>query len=243
MKLAAAQLRPVAGAVEKNILKHRELIELAIARSAEFVLFPELSLTGYEPTLAKGLVLDLHAAWLDLFQDLSDAQGVAIGVGGPTSAPHDGVRISMFVIQPGRPRLIYSKQHLHADELPFFVEGTGQLLIRWGDEVLAPAICYESLQPGHAQQAARSGAHVYLASVAKSAAGLEKANSHYPRIAKQHSLTVLMANSIGTCDNFVAAGQSAAWGRDGEPLGRLDAEHEGIVVVDTNSGRACTYQL
>ena len=50
--------------------------------------------------------------------------------------------------------------------------------IQKGGHNLAPAICFESLQPEHAESAASSGADVYLASVAKSPIGVDKAYCH-----------------------------------------------------------------
>jgi hypothetical protein len=43
---------------------HLELIELAVAHGAQFIAFPELSLTGYEPRLARELEISLNATAL-----------------------------------------------------------------------------------------------------------------------------------------------------------------------------------
>jgi len=109
--------------------------------------------------------------------------------------------------------------------------------------VLAPAICYESLQPSHAAQAAESGAQVYLASVAKSERGIASANSHYPMIAKKHSMTVMMANCIGTADDFVAAGCSAIWNSHGELVCSANAFQEALVAYDVQTGEASIFSL
>jgi apolipoprotein N-acyltransferase len=42
-----------------------------------------------------------------------------------------------------------------------------QVIIKTNDTNIAPAICYESLQPIHIENAFKLGADVYLASVAK----------------------------------------------------------------------------
>jgi predicted amidohydrolase len=77
------------------------------------------------------------------------------------------------------------------------------------------------------------GADVYLASVAKPQRGVAKAYEHYPKIARQHEMIVLMANNVGPSDNFIGAGASAIWDKNGERLGQLDASREGILVFDT----------
>jgi predicted amidohydrolase len=242
MRIGVAQLRPVAGDVEGNLEKHLQLIELAASVGADIVVFPELSVTGYEPRLAARLRINAGDPKLRVFQDLSNARGMTIGVGAPTDAG-GGVRISMHVFAPGAVCRTYSKQLLHADELPFFVAGTEPVLLRLGGQAIAPAICYESLQSEHAAAAARMGATVYLASVAKSAGGVSKAYSHYPEVARRHSMTVMMANSVGACDGFVSVGRSSAWNSRGEFLGALDDAQQGAVVFDSQAEEVTVLSL
>jgi predicted amidohydrolase len=125
---------------------------------------------------------------------------------------------------------------LHADELPYFVAGSGQVVLQATDGVVAPAICYESLLDEHCDAAVALGATLYVASVAKSAKGVAKADAHYPVIARRHSLPVLMANCVGPCDDFEAAGGSAIWNARGERVARLPATGEGALLLDTATG-------
>lgn len=55
MRICAAQFQPIASDIAKNIERHHSLIELAESQRAELIFFPELSLTGYGPELAKEL--------------------------------------------------------------------------------------------------------------------------------------------------------------------------------------------
>ncbi|MEZ5022087.1 MAG: hypothetical protein R2728_02275 [Chitinophagales bacterium] len=50
---------------------------------------------------------------------------------------------------------------------------------------IAIGICYETLQREHFVNANRNGAKIYIASVAKIKAGIEKANVHFPKMAKE----------------------------------------------------------
>jgi predicted amidohydrolase len=242
MRLTAVQLRPVSGDIEENIRRHLRLIDVATSEGSAFVLFPELSLTGYEPKLARQLATDCDDPRLRVFQELSDERNAVIGIGCPTAAC-GGIRISMFFFQPRTTCKSYSKQLLHADELPYFVSGDEPIVLRMANHTLAPAICYESLQSSHAEKAAREGAGIYLASVAKSVTGVARAYAHYPRIAKQHAMMVLMANCLGSCDNFVAVGQSSVWDSQGRVLGALDDTREGVLTVDTDTERVSVVHL
>lgn len=235
MKLCAAQCEPVTGEIAANVLRHCGMVNLAASHGADLIIFPELSLTGYEPKLAGALATDQDDPRLDIFQQLSDQRSIIIGVGIPTVTP-TSPRISMILFQPGKARQTYSKQMLHDDELPFFTCGDQQALLTAGGHVLAPAICYESLQPDHAAHAARIGADIYLASVAKPERNVVRAYGHFPAVARQHSMTVLMANALGPCDNFIAVGQSAIWNSRGELVGKLDRAREELIMIDTATG-------
>ena len=239
MRICAAQLRPVAGDVACNLAKHLKLIELAVAHGADLVYFPELSLTGYEPRLAKSLATNEADSRLDPLQECSNAHNLLVGAGLPISF-ESGVRIGMVWFSPMAPRRTYAKQILHDDELPFFVRGETQLVLKAERHTLAPAICYESLMSEHSENAAKLGADIYLASVAKATGGMAKAMSHYPQVAHKHNMWIVMANGVGPSDDFVSVGQSAAWDRNGQVLARMDEDSEGVVLLDTATGKAET---
>lgn len=242
MKICAVQLQPIAGDIASNITRHLELIEGAIALGADLIFFPELSLMGYEPQLAQSLAADPADARLDVFQRCSDVHNLIIGVGLPISVK-SGVQIGMVWFTPKTPRRSYAKQQLHEDELPFFVTGSRQLILEASGYRVAPAICYESLQPSHADDAATFGAEVYLASVAKPASGMAKAMVHYPAIARKHNLFVIMADAVGPCDDFVSVGQSAAWNNQGGLLMQMDSQSEGILMLDISTRKASVHQF
>ena len=58
MIIALAQLKSICGDIDANIGKHLSFIEKAAEFKSNLIVFPELSLTGYEPTLAKELALN-----------------------------------------------------------------------------------------------------------------------------------------------------------------------------------------
>lgn len=234
MKICIAQTEPIKGNVTANIEAHKKFIELALTLNAKAIFFPELSLTGYEPELAKKLATTQNDSRLDIFQQISNNNNIIIGPGLPT-ATESQIRISMIIFEPNKPRQTYSKQQLHSDEFPYFENGVGQVIIKTNDKNIAPAICYESLLPTHAENAFKLGADIYLASVAKSASGVENAYNYYPIVAKQYAMPVLMSNCVGFCDNFLSVGNSAIWTKDGELAGQLDDKMEGILLFDTET--------
>lgn len=95
---------------------------------------------------------------------------------------------------------------------------------------------YESLQPDHSEKAYQLGANLYLASVAKSQQGVDKAIAYFPQIARKYAMPVLMVNCIGPCDDFEAAGQSTIWSKEGTMIAQLKTE-EGLLIYDTETNQ------
>ena len=234
MKICVAQIKSIKGNIKANIENHLRWAELAVSEKADFIAFPELSLTSYEPELAKELATEQNDSRLDDFQEFSDKNSIVIAVGLPIKSEL-GIFISMAIFQPNQKRKFYSKQKLHLDEKPYFIEGKEQIILKVKETKIAPAICYESLQPEHAEKINAMGAELYLASVAKSQVGIEKAYEHFPRIALRYSMPVLMTNCIGFCDNFQSAGQTSVWDKNGVIIEKLDSQNEGIILYDTVS--------
>ena len=234
MKISVAQTRPIKGDISKNIDSHKKLIQLAISHKTDAIFFPELSLTGYEPELARDLATNQDDIRFDDFQTISDTNKITIGLGIPTKT-NSGIEISMIIFQPNRPRQTYSKQQLHSDEFPYFVNGEKQIILTVENKNIAPAICYESLQTDHSDNASKLGAEIYLTSVAKSQNGIDKAMTHYPAVAKKLSIPVLMSNCVGYCDNFESVGKSSVWTKQGNLVGQLDNRLEGIIIFDTET--------
>ena len=232
MKVAVAQTKPVTGDIESNITNHLQLATLAADKGADIIIFPELSLTGYEPSLAKKLATDIDDSRLQIFQQLSNEKQITIGVGLPTKAAN-GINITMAVFQPNQPRRANSKMYLHADEEPFFVSGKNLPGLIINNTSIALAICYEISIPRHSENAYKSGAQLYIASVAKTAKGVEKAFAGLSDIARKFGMTVLMSNGVGMCEDGLCGGKSAAWNNKGELSGHLNDTDEGILVLDT----------
>ena len=234
MKICVVQTRPVKGDVKSNIADHKRMIALAVADGAEMIIFPELSLTGYEPTLAKELATTLEDGRFDTLQTISNQKEVIIGVGMPTKHG-DGLCISMILLQPNQPRRIYSKKYLHMDEEPFFVSGENFPILPVNERQIGLAICYELSVAAHVKTAVAGGADVYLASVAKTEAGMEHASKRLANIAQTYNMPVLISNSVGPSDNFLSVGKTAVWDKTGQLLAQLDDTNEGYIIFNTDS--------
>jgi predicted amidohydrolase len=141
----------------------------------------------------------------------------------------------MVLFQPHKSRQTYSKKYLHPDEEAFFISGRNSTALIENQANVALAICYELSVPEHSESAYRNGAEVYIASVAKTADGVEKAIKSLSGIANKYSMTVLMSSCIGECDGFECGGKTSIWNNQGLLSGQLNDSDEGILIIDTQT--------
>lgn len=241
MKIGLAQIQSKVGEIDYNLKLHLNYLQKADEFGADLVCFPELSLLGYDPSLAKENISNTLSDIWNSFQLFSNRTGMIACIGMP-SPGKERPRISMFVISPHESIKIYSKQKLHPDEMPYFEPGDMDLILEWGNHKIAPAICYESLLEDNAKQAKEKGATIYLASVAKSKSGMNKAVMYFPEMAAQMGLNVGVVNALGGNSEFTCVGQSAIWNMEGSTLGGLDSEKEGLLIWDVKSGSVSKIQ-
>ncbi|MBC7829966.1 MAG: carbon-nitrogen hydrolase family protein [Chitinophagaceae bacterium] len=234
MKICVAQARPIKGDIPANIENHKKLVQLAVFNKADIIIFPELSITGYEPELSKELATDADDTRFDEFQAISDDREITIGIGAPTK-DSAGVCITMIIFQPHQSRQTYSKQYLHADEEEFFSSGKSSIGLVGTPKNIAFAICYELSVPAHSENAFKSGAQIYIASVAKTAGGVEKAIKSLSDIANKYSMTVLMSNCVGQCEGSECGGKTSIWNDKGLLVGQLNDVCEGILIMNTDT--------
>src|SRR5215211_6817431 len=86
-KIAAAQVASVRGDIAGNVATHAAALAAAAKHGVSVLVFPELSLTGYEPDLAAELALTAEDVRLAPLRALARQHGIEAVVGAPR---HDG---------------------------------------------------------------------------------------------------------------------------------------------------------
>ena len=233
MKICVAQTRPVKGDIEANLYCHEKFIKTAVSVGTDLIVFPELSITGYEPELVKELATTRDDIRFDVFQRIADAERITIGIGLPILADN-GIRISQVYFQPGKLREVYSKMFLHSSEDEYFIRGDRYISLRIGNANIVPAICYELSVVEHAEQAATSGADIYAVSVVEG--NIEKAIERLTNVATEYCMTVMMANAVGKTGDYECPGRSSIWSNKGLLVGQLGDSHQEILIFDTDTG-------
>lgn len=247
--LAAAQTVPVPCDVNANIAQHLELARVAAERGAEVVVFPELSLTGYELAHGSSLAFSENDDRLTPLREAARVLGAILIVGAPVHL-HAALHIAAFILHPDGTQAIHTKRHLgefspeDADEgrLPppehaFFTPGTLAPQIALSSHTAAVAVCAESFQPRVFAEAAERGAKSYLSSHFGIARGSEQRLIGLARIAVRYDMAVVFANYGGPTAGLNASGGSAILSQNGVQLGELEAQGKGVsIAIEDASG-------
>lgn len=233
MKLAAAQMKAVPQYTEANIRNHIRMIDLAAEQGVGFILFPEMSLTGYERELASEMSFSVNDVRLAAFKEKAVKHTMIIVVGAPIRIETE-LFIGSFVFTPDGSSVVYTKQYLHEGEEKFFVPGfVNNPLIEMGSEKVSIAICADLVNPLHPERAAKKRTTVYAASIFYTPGGIGEAHEQLGSYAKKYGMQVLTANYAGSSYGLQSAGRSAYWNSAGERMGELNHAEEGLLVVTT----------
>jgi predicted amidohydrolase len=247
--LAAAQTVPIAGDVGANIHQHLELIEAAAAERVTLLVFPELSLTGYELARGPALAFDAEDGRLEPLRAAACAHEMTLVVGAPLRL-QTGLHIGASVIEPSGCVHLYTKVHLGAfqpqdpadsvvppPEQAFFTPGSLNPIVGWQGRTFAVSICADSRYPSHAQAASDLGANVYLSCQFAISAHMAFKQSRLKDVARRHGLTVVFSNYGGPTGGLAACGGSCVRIADGTAVVRLPATGRGLAIASESGTR------
>ena len=232
LTLAAAQSISIAGDVPANIQRHLVFMRAAAEQGVQVLVFPELSLTGYEPALAGGLAVSPEDSLLAPLREMARELRLTAVVGMPIRlAPGAQVLIGALVLGADGSLAVYTKQHLHPGEEAVFSPGQGGAALQWGSDRIALAVCADFSYASHARLAAESGAGIYATSVLVSDGGYAADTALLQGYAREHCMLVLMANHGGPSGGWACAGRSAIWGSDGRLIACAPGKGDALVVA------------
>jgi predicted amidohydrolase len=229
-RLAAAQSSSIRGDIEGNVAHHVKLVETAAKHGVSFIVFPELSLTGYEPDLGRELALKATDPRLNPLREVAKEKGIIIVAGAPMLS-NAGLHIAAFIYRPSGDPLVYTKHHLHKGEESFFAPGRIRPMVELEGEQVSLAICADTTHPSHAAEAARVGAGVYAAGVLITPSGIEADSAQLRGYALKHHMMVLMANHASPTGGWATAGRSAIWDEQGREVVVAPGSGEALLIA------------
>ncbi|MCK6600745.1 MAG: hypothetical protein L6Q77_02870 [Bacteroidetes bacterium] len=224
-----------------NMQKHVRLAGEAVEKGAGLVLFPELSLSGYN--LMDGafdVAIDPSGSFFDELKPVSQFAPVLAGF--PERGTDGGIYNSAVLIDQGRVQVIHRKRYLPTynvfDESRYFTRGNSLNVVKTSAGVVGVLICEDSWHPSLANILARQGMD-FLVIIAASPYRSELASetlditSKWQIICQSYattlSLPVIFCNRTGSEDGILFWGGSAAYKAGGQIAGSLPMFEEGIL--------------
>ncbi|MFJ5955785.1 nitrilase-related carbon-nitrogen hydrolase [Paenarthrobacter sp. NPDC092416] len=239
-------VRPIdaSDVVAANVAAHVELIEQAQALEARLVLFPELSLTGYElgelahaagAGVASSPWLAEDDARLGPLQEACVRASITAIVGAAWREPDGTPRLASLVVGPDGSVLPAFKSHLHGSEQELFSAGDGPVVLGIDGWRIAPAVCADAAHPSHAAAAAGAGADVYAVSALYVSGEETRLGLHLGARSMDHRMFGLLANLGGSTSLGESCGRSGTWGPDG--LSGASAAGRGTEIITATLDR------
>jgi predicted amidohydrolase len=218
--VAAAQPLCLARDVAANARTHAAAVRDAAAR---VVVFPEMSLTGYE---LDAPVLAVDDPRLAPLVEACAGTGTLALAGAPVAGTGGRAYIGVLAVTGTGATVGYRKMWLGPAEADRFTPGSDPAVLDVEGWRLGLAVCKDTGIPRHAADTAAAGIDVYVAGVLEHAEDAAVPDERARRIAADHGVPVVMASFAGsTGGGYVeAAGGSGIWAADGEVLTRVGPE-------------------
>jgi predicted amidohydrolase len=206
--------------VAANVLTHAATVRSAAAR---VVVFPELSLTGYELDAPAITVDDPRLA--PLLEACAETGSLAL-VGAPVRGEAGREHIAMLAVDGTGATVAYLKMWLGGAEPDRFSPGREPAVLEVDGWRLGLAICRDTGVPGHASDTAALGIDAYVAAVLESAEDAAVPGERARRIAADHRVWVAVASFAGSTGGGYAraAGCSGIWTSDGVVIAQAGPE-------------------
>ncbi|MFG2626187.1 carbon-nitrogen hydrolase family protein [Streptomyces sp. NPDC048473] len=234
LTVAVAQPDCVHLDVAANAVVHAE----AIGRSkARLVVFPELSLTGYD--LAAPAVSPDDPRLGPIVAACREAGATAL-VGAPVRAADGREYIATLAVTGEGTSVVYRKMWLHGAESDRFAPGEKPEVLVINGLRLGLAVCYDAAVPEHAAATAALGIDAYVASTLYGP-GPEQAarrDGHMGRAALTHGVWAVLATAAGPSGVYaLTSGGSGIWEPDGTPAVQAGTEPGALVSATVGTAR------
>lgn len=241
MRIGLAQISSQKDDMQFNLDRHVQAVEQSAKQRIDLVVFPELSLTGYNPEKAAVMAIKPTDSRLAIFDKITNKLWISLAFGAPLRTSGKPL-IAMLLFSCSTKMQVIGKHHLHEDEVPFFSAASTANYVNAGGLKIGFAICHEITVPEHFQKAVNAGCDLYLASVAKTHSGMQKARRILTAAAGQHQRPVLVVNCTGECEGKSAGGGSFIINTSGKIIAKLSARAEGLLIYDSENRRAMPYK-
>ncbi len=239
IRIAIAQINPTVGALKENAAKILAMGAEAAKLGAQFLLCPELCITGYPPEdlVLKPLFIKSNVDSLENLASQAGAMPILVGF---VECEEDHLFDSAALVQHGEIIAVYRKNELPNygvfDEKRYFTPGTRGLVLTADNVSIGVTICEDLWIPDGPQtwEARDGGANLIVnlsASPCHKLKWLQRRKLISCR-AKECGAAIVYANLVGGQDELVFDGNSLVSDHTGTIIAQGESFIEELIVVD-----------
>lgn len=205
--------------------------QIAARNGVDIIIFPELSLTGYELELAQNLALHEEDELLIPLRDASNRWDITIIAGCPIKLSFSKPYIGSFIFQPDKPTEIYRKRYLFKGEEQYFIPSQDNIVFLLKGEMVGVAICADIDNPQHPSDTKGKGATIYAAGVLMTPTGIENSHKKMSEYSAKYNLLSVMSNHAIDSGGYTTAGQSAIGDNSGKILAQAGKSEKALILA------------
>jgi omega-amidase len=240
MKIASAQMACQVGDVPANLRKIRDFAERAKSNGASWIVFPEMSDTGYDMKIIRELASPWTERAVPELQLLANklTLGIICGV-----SEREETRIfNSQVVIDGQGRIIgkYRKTHLFAptpvEEHKCFAAGTELVAVPIGKARAGLSICYDLRFPEiYRVLALEARTNTFIISSAWPTARRQQLRTLVAARAIENQSYLVLSNRVGTDNGVSFCGNSSIIAPSGAVLTEASDDNEELIEAEIST--------
>ena len=239
--IAIAQIETSRNQTKINLEKHIDFIIKAASHHAKIIIFPEMSLTGYETKNAKKLSLKINDPYIQEIISTCKEYQISSMIGLPLME-NNILYIATLLIHKSGKIDIYYKQNLHSEENDYFKPRNDIDNFTIENINISLSICYDIEFKNHIKKAYENKSKFYFSSIFYTENGIKDLKEKVKNYSTIYPMNYVVSNYVNEVWTEKAAGNSFFVNKNGTII-ELDNKSENILFIKTNEDSFENYTL
>ncbi|MFH2091878.1 MAG: nitrilase-related carbon-nitrogen hydrolase [Pseudomonadota bacterium] len=243
IKAALVVQNCLVGQYDKNIDSSLQLIDQAIKKNADFIVFPEMNLTGYVAgSKIKHISKPVDLKIITLFSDICKKNNVTVLIGLAEKKDNSDIYASHLVFSPSGLIGTYRKIHTAPNEKKYFCAGDIIPVFQSHGLIFGIQLCYDAHFPELSTAMATKNVDIiFLPHASPRGTAQDKYDSwirHLRARAYDNGVFIAACNQVGdNAGNLDFPGVSIFIGPDGNVISKSLSTDQTIHVIDIDKNK------
>lgn len=245
IKIALAQFDNDLNHINRTMSKIEEIVKKASQKKVDFLVFPELFLTGYDLPyiMEKNNILEINDERILSLCQMAKRNDISFLIGLPLRIQNRVYISALYINCEGNIEEIISKNYLYGMEREFFTPGTVAKLITIKGFRIGIGICFDSAHSEHITALKDRGIDMFIGSSLYSRGEGKKEMEHnFSQISSKYDILSAVVNYADKTGNWLSCGNSSFYDKTGHIYMKLAECKEGLLISQIQKdGTVCKY--